>query len=101
MNFPSFEGIASMHHFLCIFCQEFVLTLSNYELLFDRLHSIQGEEGICTGIFISGFRSARAVYETLPNPTRIFSSCLLSLFPLCRPNRKENSFHSNELGEGE
>ena len=75
MNFPSFEGIASMHHFLCIFCQEFVLTLSNYELLFDRLHSIQEEEGICTGIFISGFKSRRY-------PTCIFSSCLLSLLLL-------------------
>ena len=98
MNFPSFEGIASLRYFLCIFCQEFVLTLliTNY---FSIVYTVY-KEGIFTGIFISDFRSART-YETLPKPTRIFSSCLLSLFPLCRPNKKENSFHSNELGEGE
>ena len=98
MNFPSFEGIASLRYFLCIFCQEFVLTLliTNYCSIVYTVY----KEGIFTGIFISGFRFART-YETLPSPTRIFSSCLLSLFPLCRPNKNENSFHSNELGEGE
>ena len=62
MNFPLYEDIASMCYFLCIFCQEFVLTLSNYELLFVRSHSIY-KEGICTRIFIPGFRSISVVQE--------------------------------------
>ena len=34
-------------------------------------------------------------------PTRIFSSFLVPPFFLCRPNKKENIFHLDELGEGE
>ena len=34
-------------------------------------------------------------------PTRIFFSCRLSLFFLCRSKSRENIFHSDELAEGE
>ena len=60
MNFSSFEGIVSRCYFLFIFYQEFVLTLPNYELLFVRFTVYNyNKEGICTRIFIPGFRSTR------------------------------------------
>ena len=98
MNFPSFEGIANCAVFFVSFVKNVFLQflIASYCSIVYTVY----KEGIFTGIFISGLRSART-YQTLPIPTRIFSSCLLSLFPLCRPNKKENSFHSNELGEGE
>ena len=58
MNFPSFEGIA---FFFASFVKNlFLHFLTNYcSFVFTAY-----KEGICTGIFILGFRSSRT-YETL------------------------------------
>ena len=56
--------MVNMCYFLCISCPEFVLTLSNFELLNCSFVFTVYKEGICTGIFIPGFRSTRT-YSTL------------------------------------
>ena len=62
-DFSSFEGIASMRHFLCVFfVKNFFLHLpiTNYCSFVFTVY----KESICTGISIPGFRSTRT-YETL------------------------------------
>ena len=63
MTFPSFEGIASMRYFLCVFFVKNLFLhfpITNYCSFVFTVY----KESICTGISIPGFRSSRT-YEAL------------------------------------
>lgn len=89
MNFPSFEGIASMCYFGFLFfsgiCSYVHFLITNYCSFVFTVYM----GGVCTGIFIPGFGSTRT-YETL-NFIRNELSLLSCLTKVFRPNKLPSS----------
>ena len=89
MNFPSFEGIASMFYFVFLFfsgiCSYVHFLITNYCSFVFTVY----KGGVCTGIFIPGFGSTRT-YETL-NFIRHELSLLSCLTKVLRPNKLPSS----------